>query len=269
MHSEPSLTPADIIERSQWDFFWIPADASLIDRPELLLVRCPRDVAMLNSVTRTRPVAGSFDALVEEVGQAHQGVTSRWLVRDLPSHRALSPALDRAGYVPIHDHGAYWLGLPHAGVSIPTPAVRAERVRDMAGLCDWYSVADAVFGAQRPPAQDLQRFLEACTRQAARVHRFVAYRGKRAVSCGALTSFPSLRFAYLWGGGTLSSDRGCGAYRAVLHARVDHATRLGLTGVGMYARDESSAPIVERVGFVRHGSMTYWDRLPGSTGCPK
>ncbi len=254
MNPEPThpLAPADIIERSQWDFFWIPADATVIERPELLLVRCPRDVAMLNSVTRSRPVAGSFETLIDEVGQAHRGVTSRWLVRDLPLHRALSCALVLAGYV------ANQL----AGGSVPSPTVRAERVRNMVGLCDWYSVADVVFGAEQLPAQDLERFLEACTGPAARVHRFVGYRGKRAVSCGALTSFPSLRFAYLWGGATLPSDRGGGAYRAVLQARIEHAILLGLTGVGVYARDESSAPIVERVGFVRHGTMTYWDRPP-------
>lgn len=256
------MTPADLIERSQWDFFWIPEDASVVDRPELLYVHCSRDRPLLNCVTRTRAEPASLPRLVEEVRRAHAGVTSRWLVRDGPGRRHLESALGSAGYRPMHTHGAYAKQL--GGEPAATQGTRFEvrHVDDLSSLVDWYSVADAVFGdPEEHPVEELERFLDECTGERARVHRFVAYQRGRAVSCGGMTSFASLRFAYLWSGATIEPARGQGAYRAVLLARLVHARRLRLTHAGLYAREGASAPIVEKLGFLRHGTMSYWDRF--------
>jgi GNAT superfamily N-acetyltransferase len=143
-----------------------------------------------------------------------------------------------------------------------THRFRVEQVKDMAGLQAWYAVADAVFGySEQHSSDELLRFLDHCTGKRPRVHRFVAYDGELPVSCGGMTSFSSLRFGYLWAGATVAAARGQGAYRAVLQARAAHAKALDLTHVGLYARNDSSAPIVEKQGFRRYGSMSYWDRL--------
>lgn len=257
------LTPADLIERSQWDFFWIPEDATVVDRPELLYVHCRRDRPLLNCVTRTRASSRALAGLVEEVTEAHAGVTSRWLVRDQPGRAELEIALRAAGYAPAYHHGAYAKTLKEERASDSPFQVR--RVNDLNSLLDWYFVADAVFGdPEAHPLEELHRFLYECTRKDARVHRFVAYDGARPVSCGGMTSFASLRFGYLWSGATIESFRGRGAYRAVLQARMVHAETLQLTHVGLYAREGASAPIVEKLGFHRHGAMSYWDRAGGS-----
>jgi hypothetical protein len=46
----------------------------------------------------------------------------------------------------------------------------------------------------------------------------------------------------------------------LLASRLALARDLGLSLVGLYARDATSAPIVARCGFERWGEMTYWDR---------
>jgi hypothetical protein len=56
--------------------------------------------------------------------------------------------------------------------------------------------------------------------------------------------------------------RGRGAYSAVLAARAKRAAQLGLRYIGLYAIGDTSAPIVARQGFARHGAMTYWQREP-------
>jgi hypothetical protein len=66
--------------------------------------------------------------------------------------------------------------------------------------------------------------------------------------------------AMLWGGGTVPDGRGRGAYRAVLAARAAHAAALGVGLLGVYAREGTSAPILERLGFRRGAAMTLWDR---------
>lgn len=261
--SAQHLTPADLIERSQWDFFWVPDDATVVDRPELLYVRCPRDLPLLNCASRT-VVDDRIDALVDEVASAHAGVTSRWLVRDRSDRAVLEAALARRGYVPGYEHGAFALAVSGHQTATRESAAGVRAVGDMATLRDWYVVADAVFEmAAGHPEHELERFLRECTGPGARVHRFVSYQGDDPVSCGGMTSFPSLGFGYLWAGATLESARGHGFYRAVLDARLSRARQLGLTHVGVYARVGTSAPIVRKVGFEQAGDMCYWDRPAG------
>jgi hypothetical protein len=83
------MRPDDILERTQWDYFWVPGDVQVTDRPELLYYRCPRDVPTLNVVTRTRAEPERFPDLIEEVSHSHRTVRSRWLVRDLPDWEPL------------------------------------------------------------------------------------------------------------------------------------------------------------------------------------
>jgi hypothetical protein len=109
---------------------------------------------------------------------------------------------------------------------------------------------------------DLRDQLHECTRENARVHRFVAYDEATGepISSGGMTLFPDLRFAFLWAGCTVPEARGRGAYRAILAARSRRAASRGMTHAGLYAMVDTSAPIVERLGFQRYGPMTYWDR---------
>lgn len=75
-----------------------------------------------------------------------------------------------------------------------------------------------------------------------------------------MTMFPDLGFGLIWAGGVVPEHRGHGVYTALLAARVRDALAHGIHTVGLYAKVETSSPIVAAQGFERHGSMTYYLR---------
>jgi GNAT superfamily N-acetyltransferase len=261
---EMSLTPDDLLERSQWDFFWVPSDAVVVDRPELLYVSCSRD-PHLNMVTRVRASAERLPALVDEVITAHRDTRSCWLVL---SHRGPAPLeaqLSSAGYAPEHVHDAYTIS-PESYEKRSASAVVVERVDSMQRLQDSETVGREAFGKRGSSETDtarLQLALETCSGPNARVIRFVAYDAAsgQPISAGGLNVYPNLHFGFLWGGGTVPDARGRGAYSAVVARRMDFARQRGLSLVGLYARIDTSAPIVAKQGFQRHGRMVYWERV--------
>jgi GNAT superfamily N-acetyltransferase len=253
---------ADVIEQTQWDFFWIPGDAHFVDRPELLYVCCPRDVPMLNCVTRTRAEPARLPALAAEVAAAHGSVCSRWLVRDEPWARPLEPVLRRGGWAPAVETYA-------CAVSVddyrrrPSPDLEVRRIETLPELRDAISVIDGAFpGGLRYTDEQLAADLANCTGPAPRVQRFLAVERttREPVATGGMTLFAELGFGYLWAGCTLPKARGRGAYSALVAARIARARELGLGHVGLYALTHTSAPIVARQGFQRVGAMTYWER---------
>ncbi|MCK6502681.1 hypothetical protein L6R53_04675 [Myxococcota bacterium] len=256
------MSADEVLARTQWDLFWLPPDVDVVDRPDLLLLRCEREVPALNVVLRARGAPADLPALVAEVQGRLAGRPARWTVGPLEPGAALEAALHAAGWSPGHLHHGFTLP-----VDRPAPpsrvGVRARAVTDMAGLRDWLWVAERAFGEPRGhDPVELEQFLAACTGAGARVRRVVAYDAETGapLSAGGLTLFPDLGFGFLWAGGTVPEGRGRGAYSAVLAARMELARRAGATAVGLYAREGTSAPIVARLGFARHGAMTFWER---------
>ena len=100
------MTPIDLLERSLWDVFWVPPDVTVVDRPELLALRCPRPVSFLNSVLRSGDCAAGLPALVAEVAALHSHCVSRWIVTDTVDRTSLVAALRDGGYTPTVHHEA-------------------------------------------------------------------------------------------------------------------------------------------------------------------
>jgi GNAT superfamily N-acetyltransferase len=260
------LTPDELLERTQWDFFWAPPDATIVDRPELAYIHCPRDVQYANCVVRTRAPAERLPALCDEVTAAHATVRSRWLVRPAGDRAVLELALAAGGWDPRWEHDGF---VVDTGTFTPCPSrgVSVRTVRTRADLVDWMDVSGRAFDAVRAVGDaELEVELERCTRADARTSRFVATddASGRPVASAGMNLYPRLRFGFLWAGGTVPEARGRGAYSALVAARVAHARTLGFRYVGLYARLGSSAPIVARQGFERHGRMTYWDKDPSA-----
>jgi GNAT superfamily N-acetyltransferase len=257
------MTPHERLERATWDLFWLPADVEVTDRPELLLIRCRRPVQLLNTVLRSSATAARIDAVVAEARAAHAHTVSRWCVPDTRPRAHVEAALERGGYAPGHRHEARLVEVarfrPRPGGDFTVRAVDS-----LSGMRHGVDVVNQAFGrAEGPSEEELARDVAMCTGPGARIHRFVGYDASGApVVSGSMTVFSTLRFGFLWGGGTIPSARGRGAYSALLAARVAQARALGLEYVGLYARTTTSAPIVARQGFERWGEMTYWESPP-------
>ncbi len=256
-----ALSADQMLSRACAELFWVPPDATVIDRPDLCAVHCPRPVAVLNGVFRARGPANAMPALVDEVRGLHAGRPSRWMVGPYDGGAPLERALEAAGYGVEGQYFGATIGTdrtltPHKSDIVVRP------VTDLQGLRDSYAVANRAFHAGHTPSdEDLALYLTQCTGPKARVFRAVAYDTAtwQPLSAGGLTLFPDLRFGLLWSGGTVPEARRRGAYTKVLEARLHHAAGAGLDRVGLYARDDTSLPIVEAHGFERHAPMRIWD----------
>lgn len=252
------MTPDEVLERTQWDTFWVPDDCRVVDRPELKYTAAPRDVHYLNQVLRTR--GGDLARSVAEVAQAHAGVRSRWMVGPQSGGAPLEAALAAGGYAPLVEHWGYSTAVADF---VPRGGGEARRVTDLAGLKDWVEVNQRAFDRDLMKSdEDFALELSQCVGPGVRVHRVVGYLDGEPVSCGSMTSFSELRFGFFWSGATVPAARGKGVYSSVVAERVRWAGELGLDRVGLYAITTTSAPIVDKQGFERHGAMVFWDRLP-------
>ncbi len=269
----------EVLERTQHDLFWLPAGVRVVDRPEIFYLAAPGSPdGYLNTVLRVRAEADRFAALVDEVDRAHEAVDSRWMLAGASRAAGLERALAARGYAVTHAHDGYAIGVDdHAG-----RATRGVTARVVETLDDLRAALDVLARAfDRPsalaargahPAERereaarLAQLLTYCTGPTARVHRFVAWDDATGAphATGAMNAFPGRGdgFGFLWGGGTVPEGRGRGAYSALVSARVARARALGLRHVGLYARRDTSAPIVAAQRFTKLGPMDYWERAP-------
>ncbi len=250
------MGPNERLDRSQWDFFWVPSDAEVIERYDVAAVRCARPLPHLNAVTRTR--TGAANELVDEMQRWLGRHGSRWHVPDTFDRGPLEAALTRARWAPLTRFEARAIR-PEDYAKRASSRFEVRRVETRATLVDAIAVRERAFGRAIPVSEGSLAFeLSQCAPRESRVHRFVVYRAGEPVSAGGINWDPALRFAYRWGGGTIAAARGEGAYTALVATRVESARALGAEWVGLYAKEDTSAPIVARQGFEAVGEMRYW-----------
>ncbi|MEJ7596284.1 MAG: GNAT family N-acetyltransferase [Kofleriaceae bacterium] len=80
-----------------------------------------------------------------------------------------------------------------------------------------------------------------------RSYLFVVYCDGVPVAAGSYVAFA--RSAFFKEGVVLTSHRGRGLYRALVHARLVHARARGIPLATSHAREATSAPILEKLGF--------------------
>ena len=257
------MTPHERLEQSTWDLFYVPSGVNIIDRPELLALQSKRPVDYLNAVYRTRAAAERIPALIEEVGALHRRVESRWHVANTIDTHALETRLAAQGYAATQAHDARVVAVDSFAPKAASEVV-VRRIVNEKLLRDCWKVAEVAFGTARNYTDDDAVVeLGQCSAEDAQVQRFVAYLGDRPVCSGGMSVFPSLGFALLWAGGTVPSARGRGAYSAVVAARMERAAQRDIPFVGLYAREDSSSPIVGAQGFENVGRMDYWVKHRG------
>jgi GNAT superfamily N-acetyltransferase len=128
------------------------------------------------------------------------------------------------------------------GVGDVGEAIRVVEV-DRSTVGDFTHVMASGWDGDSVPLRELHLHMLAEGRQ----HMFIAYCD--GVAAGAASYVPFARSAFLMSGVVLERFRGRGLYRALVHARLAHARARGLSLATTHAREDTSAPILEQLGF--------------------
>lgn len=250
------MTPAERLAATQYDLFWIPDDVRVIEREGLLALSCPRPVPHLNVGLRAEGPA--LEEAVAEARAAFAPKSGRWFVPDVFDTRPLERALAAQRFVEGHTFEARVLS-PEAYVARPSPDVVVRRVEDLAGFRDFRDVVAAAFGVTVAYSdEELLAEIPGARGPEARSRRYVVYAKGRPVGAGGINLYPDLSIGFLWAGGTVPDAQGRGCYSALVAARMAELRALRVELAGVYARVETSAPIVAAQGFEKVGEMTYW-----------
>ena len=250
----------ELLEAASADFFWLPPHVQTVEREAIHYSYSPRGDTNYNRVVRLRPDLEPPQALVEEIRRFHGDGESLWLLNSFSDTPMMRRALLDGGYREGQRHLACAIASDRFPPQISGDSSVRE-VRTSQELALLYRIWEEVFGS--PPnlsEEDFQRELQACTAPDRRVVRFLATRKGRVAGTAAMTLFPHLDFALIWAGAVLKEHRRQGVYTALLAARAHLAASRGITAIGLYAREDTSAPIVLAKGFECGGHMVYFQR---------
>ncbi len=216
----------------------------VIERPGWLQIVTPSiTTGGLNEVAYSALADDEADAVIDATiaGYRELGLKFRWNVGPDSAPADLGERLARRGLV-----GSWGRGMARATGERPAsdPAITITEVGDRS-LAEFSRVMAEGWNLDAGPLAELNGLMLAAP---GRRHRMflAAHRGEPA----GVASYVALpRSAHLIGGVVLPAFRGKGVYRALVAARLAHAHVHGLALATSHAREASSAPILERLGF--------------------
>ncbi|WP_394833469.1 GNAT family N-acetyltransferase [Pendulispora rubella] len=204
-----------------------------------------------NEVACSELAENEADAIIEAtVGEYRRlGIKFRWLVGARTQPADLGSRLERAGLI-RYTSCAMFVETPHPEVPFAAEKVStADEVSieevDDAGLDLYTRVMATGWNVEAGPLENVHRRM---MQEKERSQRFFLgrYQGRPAAAAGYLDLG---RSAYLLGAVVLPDFRRHSLYRAIVAARLRDARARGLRLATSLARAETSAPILERMGF--------------------
>jgi hypothetical protein len=264
MMTTPDLTPLERLEMTNNDLYWIPPHVTIHDEPEAIWTSYGEDSLNHNSLYWLSARHPDPGALLSRIRETHASVRSRWTM--IPSAR--TPALEALakdfGYEPTVECDACVTEVadwkPRVRSSIHVEAVvTVEALRAMVEL------AEEVFGRSsgpKPSDDELRRQLALSLVPNPRTMRFLAYDapGGKPIGSAGLAINTKASIGLLWGGATREAYRGRGVYAALVAARMKVFQERLIRCAGLFARVDTSAPIMMKQGFQSHGRMKEWVR---------
>lgn len=224
---------------------WLPlADLRVVERPGWLQIITPSfRTGGFNEVALTQIDGADADAVIDETIAEYRrlGIAFRWAVPPGSEPDDLAERLTRRGLV-----GSMVRGMACATADAPPapPGASTEEV-DEDSVDLFTSVMAEGWSSD---TAELDRVHRAVFSQPDRPQRlFLARWDGEPAAVASYVAFP--RSAYLLGAVTLPRFRGKGLYRALVAARMRDAAARGLTLATSQAREGTSAPILERMGF--------------------
>lgn len=242
---------------------WFPRDSEH-EREHLLLVRDPErfggGVRGSQVESSLSPAEVVDHALERTRAWGAQRFTFWTSSADRPD---LEEELRRRGAEHIDTVAVFARPLDGATVDVPAD-VTVEVVRTLEQVRAVDTVNVPVWQQRPLDAEGLQaEFAEVTAALEAREgFRVLARIGDRAVSTGGCTIDDG--FVRLWGASTLATDRGRGAYRAVLAERLRRSATWGAKTALVKGRISTSAPILARAGFTHYGDERAYRLNPAA-----
>jgi GNAT superfamily N-acetyltransferase len=226
--SEVLADDTRIIERDGWYQTMQPSSGSVVG----------------NEVVYSRLGVTEAEAVIERTIAEYTaaGVPFKWCVGPLTEPEGFGALLERYGFVGLDIRGmaidpATWSPAPRRGITIE-PVGREGLVEYLETFSRGWDIAVDV------PiwCRNLGRAIDG-----GRHHMMLArVDGEPAGTAGFILR---PRAGYLVGGNVLPAFRGRGVYRALLDVRLERLRERGVTLATTQAREATSAPILERLGF--------------------
>lgn len=247
------------------DMWWALPSLTIINRPDIYYSIDPADnwnvVGYINSHSVVLP------KLIDEVSLYHKGYTSTYVT--YPDHDIrLFSLLSQAGYQSKAIHDIQYLPVKNYKHE-QNPRITTKIVTKKDELIFLEKTEAKVFNTthQLKSDEEYEYILQEYQRKKPRAIRMIAFdmTTRQPVGCGSMSLFEELDICLFFAGGTIPEFRNKGVYSALISARIQYAKQRGISVAGVFARQQSSAPITNKQGFVKCGEMTYWKRTNSSS----
>lgn len=220
-------------------------DLRVVERPGWLQIITPSiKTGGLNEVIWSALDEQSADRVIDATIAEYRalGLQFRWDAGPYSAPADLADRLERRGLVVSWGRGMARATSPPPGTDDPAIDV-VEVGASTVGV--FSQVMAGGWSLEPTPLTEANAHILAAPGN--RHHMFLAYRHGEPAATASYVAFA--RSAYLLGGVVLPRHRGNGLYRALVRGRLDHARERGIELATSHARESSSAPILEHMGF--------------------
>jgi ribosomal protein S18 acetylase RimI-like enzyme len=235
---------AEVLRRPRRAFLPFP-DSRVIERPGWLQIVTPSfRQGNMNGVELSVLDPNEADAVIDATIAEYRrlGIAFRWTVTPDCAPADLAARLGRRGL-----SASSGVAMARATLDAPEltdPAIHVERV-GWSRVEEFTRVSAQGWGLDPAPFATLHRSIVAHPEAGQRL--FLAYHDGQPAATAGYVGFA--RSAYLVGGVVLPAFRGKGLYRALVAARLRDAAAHGLSLATSHAMAQTSAPLLERMGF--------------------